>query len=126
MDAVLRAIRGATTVDQDAADQVFSRTQELVREILAANELGPEELVSIIFTVTPDITSAFPATAARALGLDDVPLLGAVEASVQGALPLCIRVLVHCYSTRPRSEVRHVYREGAVGLRSGLDAATRT
>lgn len=117
MDAVLRAIRGATTVDRDSADQVFERTQALVSELLAANAIGRDDLVSMIFTVTGDIVSAFPATAARALGLDDVALLGAVEAAVAGSLPLCIRVLVHCYSTRPKAELRNVYLEGAIGLR---------
>ncbi len=121
MEAVLRAIRGATTVDDDTALQVVERTQALVRELLDANGLSPEDLVSVVFTVTTDIVSSFPATAARALGLDDVALLGAVEAPVTGALPHCIRVLVHCYSTRPRSELRHVYLEGARALRKDLD-----
>jgi chorismate mutase len=120
MEAVLRAIRGATTVDQDAAEQVFERTQALVSEIIASNAIEQDDLVSMIFTVTGDISSAFPATAARALGLDDVALLGAVEATVVGALPLCIRVLVTCYSTRSKSEIRNVYREGAVALRTDL------
>lgn len=125
MEAVLRAVRGATTVDHDTADQVFSRTQALVRELLAANAVEADDIVSMIFTVTPDITSAFPATAARALGLDEVALLGAVEAAVGGAAPRCIRVLVHFYSVRSRGEIRNVYLEGAVGLREGLDAAVR-
>ncbi|HVC25526.1 MAG TPA: chorismate mutase [Acidimicrobiales bacterium] len=125
MDALLRAVRGATTVDHDDADQIFERTQALVRELLAANALEPDDVVSMIFTVTADITAAFPATAARALGLDDVALLGAVEASVAGAVPLCIRVLVHCYTTRSRAEIRNVYLEGAVRLREVLDRAPR-
>ncbi len=125
MNAVLRAVRGATTVDRDAADEVFARTQVLVREILEANALDPDDIVSMIFTVTPDITSAFPATAARALGLHEVALLGAVEAAVAGAAPMCIRVLVHCYTTRSRAEIRNVYLEGAIGLRDGLGKVVR-
>ncbi len=120
MPAVLRALRGATTIDEDTPEQVRSRTQALVRALLEANSLGAEDLVSMIFTVTADVVSAFPATAARELGLDDVPLLGAVEASVRGALARCIRVLVHCYTERERAELRHVYLEGARALRSDL------
>jgi chorismate mutase len=122
MEAVLRAIRGATTVDDDTAEQVGERTRALVRELMAANDLVADDLVSIVFTVTTDIVSAFPATAARALGLDDVPLLGALEAPVEGALPRCIRALVHCYTARPRAEMRHVYLEGARVLRRDLAA----
>ncbi|MDA8287550.1 MAG: chorismate mutase [Actinomycetota bacterium] len=120
MTAVLRAIRGATTLDEDTKDQVYERTQALVREILARNELAIDDLVSIVFTVTGDVHAAFPATAARALGLDDVALLGAQEIAVPGALERCIRVLVHCYSERDRSELRHVYLEGATVLRRDL------
>ncbi|MCU1492757.1 MAG: chorismate mutase [Acidimicrobiaceae bacterium] len=126
MEAVLRAIRGATTVDQDDAEQVSSRTQALVREILAANEIANDDLVSMIFTVTADIVSAFPATAARGLGLDDVALLGAVESPVVGSMPRCIRVLVHCYSARERSELRHIYLEGASRLRADLAEMPRS
>lgn len=122
MEAVLRAIRGATTVDHDVAEEVHERTQALVREILAANELASDDVVSMIFTVTADLVSAFPATAARALGLEDVALLGALESPVAGAMPRCIRVLVHCYSTRPKAAVRHIYLEGARSLRTDLSA----
>jgi chorismate mutase len=120
MAAVLRAIRGATTVDIDTAEQVRTRTQALVGAMLEANDVANEDLVSIIFTVTADVTSAFPATAARELGLDDVPLLGATEATVAGATERCIRVLMHCYSERSRKEIQHEYREGAIGLRTDL------
>jgi chorismate mutase len=118
--AMVRAIRGATTVDEDVPEQVRERTQVLVREMLARNEVAVDDLVSAFFTATSDISSAFPATAARALGLDDVPLIGAQELAVEGALGLCIRVLLHCYSERPRSEIRHVYLEGARALRADL------
>lgn len=121
MEGMLRAIRGATTVDRDSAEQVFARTQALVRELLGVNGVERDDLVSIIFTVTPDIVSAFPATAARALGLDDIALLGAQEAAVAGSLPRCIRALVHCYSRRSRAELHHVYLEGASGLRKDLE-----
>ena len=122
MESVLRAIRGATTIDRDVAEQVTERTQALVREIFAANELGADDIVSMIVTVTSDISAPFPATAARALGLGDVALLGAVEAEIVGAPPRCIRVLVHCYSPRARADLRHVYLEGASRLREELAA----
>jgi chorismate mutase len=118
--AMVRAIRGATTIDEDVAEQVRERTQTLVREMLDRNEVAVDDLVSALFTATADISSAFPATAARALGLDDVPLIGAQELEVDGGLGHCIRVLLHCYSERSRSEIRHVYLEGARALRTDL------
>ena len=118
--ASLRAVRGATTVDADDAEQIFKRTQELVGEMIERNELSVDDLVSIIFTATTDLSAAFPATAARALGLDEVPLLGASELAVSGSLPRCIRALMHCYSDRERSQIRHVYLEGARVLRVDL------
>jgi len=118
--AMLRAIRGATTVEVDTADLITRRTQELVAQMLDANNVAIDDLVSLIFTSTPDLHSGFPATAARALGLDEVPLLGAIEADVDGALARCIRVMMHCYTDAPRAEIRHVYLEGARVLRSDL------
>ena len=120
MAARVTGIRGATTLDEDTSEQVFSRVQALVREMLDANGVANEDLVSVILTATDDIRSAFPATAARALGLDDVPLLGARELGVEGAPQRVVRVLVHAYSSRPRGEIRHVYLEGATGLRPDL------
>ncbi len=120
MTGVLRAIRGATTLDEDSAEQIYERTQALVRAILERNELSQDDLVSILFTATTDIHAAFPATAARALGLDEVPLIGAQEMEVPGALARCVRVLVHCYTERSRKELEHVYLEGATVLRRDL------
>ncbi|HLI14888.1 MAG TPA: chorismate mutase [Acidimicrobiales bacterium] len=120
MPGVLRALRGATTLDEDSAEQVRGRVQELVATMLERNEVDVEDLVSVIFTVTPDIVSGYPATAARELGLDEVPLLGAVEADVAGGLARCVRVLMHCYTERPRKDLRHVYLHGARSLRADL------
>ena len=120
MTAMVRAIRGATTVDEDRAEQVHERTQALVSEMLSRNEVAIDDLVSVMFTATADISSAFPATAARALGLDEVPLFGGQELTVLGSLPRCIRVLMHCYSERERAAIRHVFLEGARALRSDL------
>jgi chorismate mutase len=120
MAAVVRGIRGATTLDEDSVEQVYKRVQALVREMLDRNGLTPDDLISMIFTATDDVTAAFPATAARSLGLGDVPLLGAREMSVPGDPPYCVRILAHAYSERSRSEISHVYLEGAVGLRPDL------
>jgi len=120
MAKVLRAIRGATTLDSDTPEQVHTRTQALVREMLELNGVENDDLVSIIFTSTEDVTSAFPATAARELNLSDIALLGAREATVPGAPQRCIRVLMHCYSELDRDKLQHVYLEGAVNLRADL------
>lgn len=116
----LRAIRGATTVEADVADQIHKRTADLVAEMLQRNHVAVDDLVSIIFSATPDLHSAFPATGARSLGLEEVPLLGTTELDVDGALPRCIRVLMHCETELTRAEIRHVYLEGARALRTDL------
>jgi len=117
---MVRGLRGATTVDTDTAAQVMERSQELMREILARNQLVEDDIVSVVFTATPDVTSIFPATAIREIGFGAVPLLCASEIAVPGAMPLCIRVLLHVYTTRSRDEIHHVYLHGAQGLRDDL------
>jgi chorismate mutase len=116
----LLALRGAITLSANTRDEVDEKTQRLVKELLARNDVAHDDIVSIIFTATDDITAQFPATAARALGLGDVPLICAQELSIDGGMPLCVRVLVHFYSERSRSELHHVYLEGARGLRDDL------
>ena len=117
---MVRGLRGATTVDADTAAQVTERSQELMREIMARNELVEDDIVSVVFTATPDVTSIFPATAIREIGFGAVPLLCAAEIAVPGAMPLCIRVLLHVHTTRSRDEMHHVYLHGAQGLRDDL------
>lgn len=116
----MRALRGATTVDEDTVEQVHQRVQALLEALFERNALDHDQLVSVIFTATDDIHSAFPATAARHFGLGDVPLICARELDIEGATPRCIRVLIHLESTKPRSALHHVYLEGAVGLRDDL------
>jgi chorismate mutase len=116
----IRAIRGATTVALDDAEAVRAATQELLREIVARNAIVPADVISALFTVTADLTSEFPARAARSIGWDDVPLLCTVEIPVPGALPRCIRVLLHIETDRPRAAIRHVYLAGARVLRPDL------
>lgn len=122
MDRAVRALRGAITVDSDTPEQVTERTCRLLEALLEANHVEHEDLISILFTTTPDVVSMFPATAARSMGLGDVPLLCASEIDVPGATPRCIRVLVHLTSDRPRDQLHHVYLEGARALRDDLPA----
>jgi chorismate mutase len=118
----VRALRGATTVDTDTTDQVSERVQALVTAMLDRNEVSKDDLISIVFTATDDIHSMFPATAARACGLGDVPLLCARELDVETGTPLTIRVLMHVTTELPRSRLHHVYLEKARGLRDDLPA----
>ncbi len=120
MASVVRALRGATTVDADTEDAINERVQTLVREMMDRNGLHKDDLVSILFTATDDLTATFPATPARRMGLGDIPLLSARELSVRDATPRCVRVLMHVYTDRPRSALRHVYLEGAQGLNDDL------
>jgi chorismate mutase len=118
----LRALRGATTVDEDSEVHVHERVMTLLETLFERNGVDHEELVSIVFTATDDIRSTFPAAGARKMGLGDVPLLCARELDVAGGTPRCIRVLVHLFTQRSRAELHHVYLEGAVGLRDDLPA----
>ncbi len=117
---VVRALRGATTVDADTEEDINERVQTLVREMMERNGLDKEDLVSILFTATDDLTATFPATPARRMGLGDVPLLSARELSVRDATPRCVRILMHMHTERARSDLRHVYLEGAQGLNDDL------
>ncbi|MDQ1411561.1 MAG: chorismate mutase, partial [Acidimicrobiaceae bacterium] len=108
MPSAVRALRGATTLKADTLDQVNERVQALVEAMLDRNGVEKEDLISVLFTATDDIHSVFPATAARAVGLGDVPLICARELDVVGGTPLCIRVLMHMNTDRPRAELHHV------------------
>ena len=118
----LRALRGAITVEGNDRDAILDGTEELVREVMSRNELASDDIVSCIFTCTADLDAAFPAEAARRLGLSAVPLLCATEIDVDGALPRVIRLLVHCYA-EDRRPPQHVYLREAVGLRRDLEGA---
>lgn len=118
----MRALRGATTIDADQPEHLSERVQTLVNEMLERNGVDKEDLISILFTATDDIRSMFPATAARAVGLGDVPLMCARELAVDSGTPLCIRVMMHLVTERSRRELHHVYLEGARQLRDDLPA----
>ncbi|GJG89280.1 hypothetical protein tb265_44610 [Gemmatimonadetes bacterium T265] len=119
----VRAVRGATTVEVDEPCAIKAATCELLATILERNSVHPDDLISAVFTVTGDLTSAFPALAAREMGWTDVPLLCALEIPVPDALPRCVRVLLHVTSTRPRAAIDHVYLRRAVALRPDLARA---
>jgi chorismate mutase len=118
----LVALRGATTLQADTREQVLDRTAEMLGALLERNGLEPADIVSLVFTATDDVRSEFPAAAVRAAGIADVPMLCARELDVTGGsgIALCVRVMAHVYSDRPRGELRHAYLRGARQLRSDL------
>ncbi len=120
MPAAVRALRGATTCDVDDPTQIAERTVALLEAMFERNGVDHDDLISILFTTTDDLSSAFPAAGARTIGLGDVPLLCAREIPVPGSMPRCIRVLAHLTTDRARSDLHHVYLEGAVTLRDDL------
>lgn len=116
----VRAVRGATQVDADVRDLVLDAVAEMVSAVLERNDLTTDDLISVVFTATPDLRSEFPAYAARAAGVTDVPLLCSVEIDVPGAMPRVLRMLAHVETDKPRSQIRHVYLRGAAALRTDL------
>jgi chorismate mutase len=120
MPAAVRALRGATTVDADTEAAITKAVQTLITEMLSRNDVAQDDLISILFTATDDLSATFPATPARLMGLGDVPLLSAREISVAHGTARCIRVLMHLSTERSRAELRHVYLEGAAGLNDDL------
>jgi chorismate mutase len=117
----VRAIRGAVQVTANSREAILEGTTELVAEVVARNELTTDDVISVLFTVTPDLTAEFPALAARKLGFHDVPLICATEIPVPGAMPRVVRLMAHVDSDQPRSAIQHVYLHGAAALR--LDIA---
>jgi chorismate mutase len=120
----VRAVRGAIVVAEDTATSMHASTGRLLASLLERKGVDHDDLISILFTVTDDLRSAFPAEAARQMGMGDVPLLCAREIPVAGAMPAVVRVLMHFHSERALDEVIHVYLDGAEKLRDDLDAAT--
>jgi len=116
----VRAIRGAIQVDADDSDAILEATAELVTAVMTRNDLTPDDVISVLFTVTPDLTAEFPALAARKLGFHAVPLMCATEIPVKGAMPRVVRLMAHVETERPRAQVQHVYLRGAVALRQDI------
>jgi chorismate mutase len=113
----VRAIRGAIQVDADDRDAILEGTAELVTAVMTRNDLTPDDVISVLFTVTPDLTAEFPALAARKLGFHAVPLMCATEIPVKGAMPRVVRLMAHVETDRPREQIQHAYLRGAAALR---------
>jgi chorismate mutase len=114
---VCRGVRGATTVEEDSREAILSATSELLTHMIEANGIQADDIASVIFTTTHDLTSEYPALAARQLGWNDVALLCGHEIAVPHGLKHCIRVLMHWNTEKVASEIRHIYIKGAVCLR---------
>jgi chorismate mutase len=120
----VRAVRGATQLDEDTREHMLDRVAELVSDVMAANDLDVDDFISIIFTATSDLVSEFPAYAARQLGFSDVPLVCARELEIEGSMPRVVRLMAHVETDLPRSDVTHVYLHGAANLRRDLSRTT--
>ena len=120
----VRAVRGATQLDQDTREHMLDRVAELVTDVMEANGLAVDDFISIIFTATSDLVSEFPAYAARQLGFSDVPLVCARELEIEGSMPRVVRLMAHVETDLPRADVTHVYLHGAANLRRDLSRTT--
>lgn len=117
----VRAVRGATSVSSDDRTEIHESVIELLTEMTLRNGIETDDIVSVMFTMTPDLKSTFPARAAHGLeGWNEIPMICTIEIDVPSALPMCIRVLMHAYSALPRKDVRHVYLGDARRLRPDL------
>lgn len=116
----VRAIRGAIQLDIDERDHLLSAVTDLVKAVMDANGLTNDDLISMLFTSTPDLTSEFPALAARELGIVDVPLMCAQELDITGSMPRVVRLLAHVETLRSKAEIQHVYLGGAAALRKDI------
>ena len=119
----VRAVRGATQLDEDVREHMLERVAEMVTDVMAANDLAVDDFISVIFTATSDLVSEFPAYAARRLGFGDVPLICARELEIEGSMPRVVRMMAHVETNLPRSAITHVCLHGAANLRRDL---TRT
>jgi len=120
-EMVIRGIRGATTVEHDTETEVMAAVEELMAEMIAANDIDPEMVASVFFSATDDISSVFPAKALRNIeGWRYVPVTCMAEIAVEGALTSCIRVMLHVNTTKSQREIQHIYQAGAKVLRPDL------
>jgi len=120
---MVRGIRGAITVGEDHPAEVLQATREVLEEIIAQNQIDSRDIASIIFTTTGDLQSAFPAEAARGMGLHLVPLLCSQEIAVPGSIPRCVRILMHVNTHLEQEEIKHVFLREAAHLREDLTQA---
>ena len=122
---LVRGIRGAITVEIDSHESIGEATVLLLDEIMRRNELEPSQVSSVVFSLTPDLNSAFPASFAREMGWEDVPMLDVCEVGVRGSLPRCIRILMHVNTMREQSEIAHIYLREAQQLRPDISLRER-
>ena len=120
----VRAVRGATQLDEDTREHMLDRVAEMVTDVMRANGLDVDDFISIIFTATSDLVSEFPAYAARQLGFSDVPLVCARELEIEGSMPRVVRLMAHVETDLPRADITHVYLHGAAHLRRDLSRTT--
>ncbi|GGO95231.1 chorismate mutase [Wenjunlia tyrosinilytica] len=116
----VRAVRGAVQLERDEAEHMHEQVSELLTAMIERNELSVDDLISVMFTATPDLHSDFPAVGARKLGITDVPLICAQELDVPGALPRVVRILAHVETSRGKSDINHVYLGAAAALRRDI------
>ncbi len=116
----VRAVRGATQLDDDVREHMLERVAEMVIDVMAANDLAVDDFISVIFTATSDLVSEFPAYAARRLGFGEVPLICARELEIEGSMPRVVRMMAHVETDLARADITHVYLHGAAALRSDL------
>jgi chorismate mutase len=118
--SLVRALRGATTCVKDTPEEISAVTRELIQAMMERNGLVHDDVISVLLTTSPDLTSAFPAAAAREVGFGDVPLMCASEINVPTGMPKCVRIMMHVYTTRERNELHHIYLRDAKSLRDDL------
>ena len=116
----VRAVRGATQLDDDVREHMLERVAEMVMDVMDANGLEVGDFISIIFTATSDLISEFPAYAARRLGFSDTPLICTRELDIEGSMPRVVRMLAHIETELSKADVTHVYLHGAASLRRDL------
>lgn len=117
---MVRAFRGAITVDNNDKEEILSATAELYKEIVKENNLNSEDFVCIFFSLTPDLDAVFPARAVRECGVTNVPLMCMAEIPVEGALEKCVRILLLSNSDLKLDEIKHIYMREAVKLRPDI------
>jgi chorismate mutase len=113
-----RGIRGATTVDANTKQSIYASTKELLREMIKANDINKDDMASIIFTATDDLNAAFPAKAAREMGILNIPLLCSREINVPNSLQSCLRIMILFNTNKKPDDIKHIYLKGAADLRS--------
>lgn len=116
----VRAVRGATQLEEDTREHMLERVAEMVLDVMSSNDLGVDDFISVIFTATDDLNSEFPAYAARRLGFGDVPLICARELEIGNSMPRVVRMMAHIETGLPRADITHVYLHGAANLRRDL------